>query len=414
MSGVDDFPPALAARFGEMGGEIGGELGGEPGGEPGGAVDADDSGVATLLPAETAGAAPALRWLTLHGGVREGLRVLEVNNGRLRYWLLPQRGMGIWKAWLDGYEIGWQSPLRGPVHPQFVPLAEAGGLGWLDGFDELLCRCGLESNGAPEFDQQGRLRYALHGRIANLPAHSLSSGVDAGSGEIRVAAVVDESRFHFQKLRLQTTVATLPGSRTIAVRDRVSNRAGRPGSFQLLYHINFGAPLLDAGSRLLAPVRTLVPRTAHAAAGIAHWDRIGAPQADFAEEVYFLDLLADEAGQTEVMLRNAAADRGVSLHFNRAQLPCFTLWKNTAALADGYVVGLEPGLNFPNPRSYEADQGRVAALAPGEARELEVAIEIHHGAAEVALAAARVARLQAAAAPVIHPAPLAGWCVEAR
>ena len=31
----------------------------------------------------------------------------------------------------------------GPVNPAFVNLSGLGGLGWLDGFDELLARCGL-------------------------------------------------------------------------------------------------------------------------------------------------------------------------------------------------------------------------------------------------------------------------------
>ena len=38
-------------------------------------------------------------------------------------------------------------------------MGEPSGLGWLDGFDELLVRCGLESNGAPEFDADGRVVY---------------------------------------------------------------------------------------------------------------------------------------------------------------------------------------------------------------------------------------------------------------
>ena len=33
---------------------------------------------------------------------------------------------------------------------------DPGGLGWLEGFDELFVRCGLDSNGPPLFDAQGR------------------------------------------------------------------------------------------------------------------------------------------------------------------------------------------------------------------------------------------------------------------
>ena len=38
------------------------------------------------------------------------------------------------------------------MHPRWVPLSEPSGIGWLDGFDELVARCGLFSHGAPDFD----------------------------------------------------------------------------------------------------------------------------------------------------------------------------------------------------------------------------------------------------------------------
>ena len=49
----------------------------------------------------------------------------------------------------------------------------------------------------------------------------------------------------------------------------------------------------------------------------------------------------------------------IALRFNRQELPCFTVWKNTAALEDGYVTGLEPATNFPNFKTFERQQGRV-------------------------------------------------------
>ena len=55
----------------------------------------------------------------------------------------------------------------------------------------------------------------------------------------------------------------------------------------------------------------------------------------------------------------------MSLVHNVKQLPCYSVWKNTTASADGSVTGLEPGTNFPNPRSFEGQKGRVLKLAPG-------------------------------------------------
>ena len=95
---------------------------------------------------------------TLQGGLREGVSVIEINNGRFRAVLVPTRGMGVWRAAMGDVQLGWHSPAKGPVHPSFVRLWEPSGLGWLDGFDELLVRCGLESNGAPVFDADGALR----------------------------------------------------------------------------------------------------------------------------------------------------------------------------------------------------------------------------------------------------------------
>jgi galactose mutarotase-like enzyme len=346
----------------------------------------------------------------LMGGMRGGMQAVELDNGRLRLTVLPERGMGIWKAWLGELELGWKAPVAGPVHPQHVPVNEAGGLGWLVGFDELLCRCGLESNGAPDLDAQGNVRYPLHGKIANLPAHRVSVSVDEGSGEIAVSGVVDEARLHFTKLRLTSTVSMLPNETAFTVRDTVTNLSGSPGEFQMLYHINLGAPLLEAGARVLAPIKTLVPRNAHAAQDIDRWDQFSGPQAGYVEQVYFAHLAADAQGNTLALLRSRDGTRGASVHFNVRELPCFLLWKNTTSEADGYVAGIEPGTNFPNPRSFEKAQGRVVNLQPGESRELTVRVEFHASADSVAHATNAVAALQKQGEPRIFDQPQPGWC----
>ena len=297
------------------------------------------------------------------------------------------------------------------MHPQFVPLAEPGGLGWLDGFDELLVRCGLESNGAPEFDDRGRLRYPLHGRIANRPAHQVTAGFNTDTGELTVTGVTEESRFHFQKLRMTSTYTTRAGDTTLAVHDEVENLSGGPATMQLLYHINFGEPLLDAGSKFVAPVKTLMPRDAQAASGISTWSGYAAAVPNFAEECYYLELLAEDDGQTQVLLKNAAGTRGVSLLVDKRQLPCFTLWKDTASSPDGYVTGLEPGTNFPNPRSFEGKHGRVVKLPPGGKVAFDLRLQFHGSGAEVTQAEQAIHVLQERAPRVVHDQPQPGWCV---
>ena len=86
----------------------------------------------------------------LRGGRREGVELVEVDNGLLRFKVVPTRGMSLWKGEFKGRRLGWDSPVRdGPVHPSLVRAADSGGIGWLQGFDEWLVRCGLSHNGAP-------------------------------------------------------------------------------------------------------------------------------------------------------------------------------------------------------------------------------------------------------------------------
>jgi hypothetical protein len=348
---------------------------------------------------------------TLRGGLCDGVEVIRVNNGRLSFDVLPTRGMGLWKARLDGAEIGWQSPVRGPVHPAFVPLMEPSGLGWLDGFDELLVRCGLESNGAPDFDERGKLVYPLHGRIANRPAHRIEVAVDREAGEILVTGVVEETRFHFTKLRMTSRISTRIGEAALQVHDEVENFSGRPGEMQMLYHTNFGQPLLNPGSRFIAPVKTVMPRDARAAEGIATWNVYAEEQAGYAEEVYFMELLAGADGWTRTLLKNADGTRGVSVLVDRAQLPCYTLWKNTTTSPDGYATGLEPATNFPNRRTFEGQRGRVVRLQPGGRVRFALGLEIHAGPGEVAAAEKQVAALQAGTEPRVFDKPQPDWCV---
>ena len=350
-----------------------------------------------------------VRSFLLRGGLRDGVHVVEIDNGALRFHVLPTRGMGVWKAWLGKLELGWRSPVRGPVHPQFVPLAEPSGLGWLDGFDELICRCGLESNGAPEFDEQGKLRYPLHGRIANRPAHHVSLSVDSDSKRISLTGVVDETRFHFQKLRLTSTIETMHGEHGFRIVDEVTNLSGNPAEMQLLYHCNFGQPLLEPGARIVTAAAAIAPRDAGAAEAIDAWAVLADERPGSGEQVYFLDLAADAEGRAHVLLKNARGVEGVSLHFPKRQLPHFIVWKNTPAGVDGYVTGLEPATNLPNPRSFEAKQGRVVKLAPGARARFELELKVHVDRGAVAVVEQEIDHLSTAGKTTVHRLPQKGW-----
>ena len=341
---------------------------------------------------------------TFHGGISDGVDVVELNNGRFSVSILPTRGMGLWRGICDGLELGWKSPVAWPVHPAFVNAVDRGGIGWLMGFNEWLCRCGLDANGPPT--KEG----TLHGRIANIPAHYVDISVSTdGPGTISVTGVVDETMMFGPSLRLKSTVRTTAGSNRITVVDEITNLAATPREMELLYHTNVGGPFLETGSRFVAPIKSVAPRDQAAAPGIDSFATYAAPRAGYAEEVYYFDLAAGADGKTQTMLINAAGDKGLSIGYDTKQLPCFALWKNTQAEADGCCTGLEPAVNFPNAKEFERKQGRVVVLPPGGTRVAELEISVYNSRGEVESVEQAIAQIQAGNTPRVLKQPQANW-----
>lgn len=327
---------------------------------------------------------PGIRFERLRGGKQDGIDRVLCSNGVLCLDILTTRGMSIASVGCGGepmaspaLRLGWDSPTRGPVHPSLVPLGEPSGLGWLEGFSEWFIRCGLESNGAPEWDDAGRLAYPLHGRIANTPAHRVVSYLDREGGAIVVAGQMRESRLFFANWEL-TTIYRLPlGEPRLEVIDVVTNLATEPRDFELLYHINTGAPLAEPGATMRVPFVQMAPRTPAAAAAQSSWLDVLNPAPGSEENVYFVEPAADtsEEQRATVMLTSADRQRGVSVSFSKKELPCFSLWKSHRPDHDGYVVGLEPATNFPNPRSVEKGHGRTVVLKPKESYTTHLTID---------------------------------------
>jgi hypothetical protein len=354
-----------------------------------------------------------VRKSTLHGGKQEGVDIIKVDNGRVQFTVVPTRGMSVLSLAAGDLRIGWQSPVKEVVHPQYINLQSRGGLGWLDGFNEWLVRCGLESNGFPGTDKfvnnqgdEASMELALHGKIGNLPASEVEVTVDPEPPHrIRVRGRVDERMFYGPKLELWTEISTEPGSDSVRVTDVVTNRGAEPQEFQLLYHTNYGKPLLDEGSTFLAPVSRVIPLNDHAAKSVANYPHYSGPTPGFVEQVYCLYPLGDDKDRTVIALANKAGDRAVSLRFSIKELPYVTLWKNTNSEIDGYVTGLEPGTNFPNNRRIERKFGRVPKLAPGASYHSTIDFGIHIGTEAVGRVASEISTIQAQKKPVIETAP---------
>lgn len=350
----------------------------------------------TLDPREIGGEGGnwSVRKKTLSGGRQEGTEVIYVDNGLLRFSVVPSRGFNIWEGQIGNIRLGWDSPVREIVHPQFINLGDKGGLGWLAGFGEFVSRCGLESMGAPCVD--GNTSLSLHGRINYLPASFVEVRFEGTPApRLVLRAGIDETMMFGPQLRLLAEISTGIGKPEITFNDSITNLGDSPQEFQTLYHINFGPPLLGVGSQFIAPIKNVAPRDKRAAEGIDGWNQYTGPHGPgYTEEVYLMELWSDEQGQTEALLKSPDGQRGASVSFSTKELSYFTLWKNEAPLRNGYVTGLEPATSYPCPRPFERLAGRLPTLSAGESYRSRVVIRAQQNASEVEATEMRIKNLQ--------------------
>ena len=344
--------------------------------------------------------------LELADGPERGVRVLHFRTGAgLSFQVAVDRGFDLLGADWRGVPIGWRSP-TGPCHPSLASPEENAGWGLLRSFTGLLATCGLDQALAPASSSAERYiypgfdrhDYPLHGRISQIPARVLAYGERWGGERCTLFAEAEVAQMAVfgENLVLTRRFEAELGGRTIAIEDRVENRGFRPTPHMLLYHFNFGWPLLDEGSEFLAPIREIV-HAIHALRDQGTGYRTqGPPQADFSEQVYQHDVVAGEGGMASALLINPRLGRGglaVRLDYDRAALPCLIEWQ---CLQSGlYVLGIEPSTNHLLGRSFAEARGELIELQHGEVRRYRTRLGVLDGGEEIAAARAEIMALQA-------------------
>lgn len=341
----------------------------------------------------------------LQGGKQQGTELITLRVGDLQIRISPTRGMGIIDAQYQDLRLGWDSPVKEIVNPAFIELGKLGGTGWLEGFNELVVRCGYQWAGHPGEDRGEML--SLHGQIQNIPASVVRLNIDAAPPyRVRLSGRVDERCFKRAEFEVWMHLDIIPGESVFTLTDELINRGSYEREYQVIYHNNFGTPLLGEGAQVELPLAQISPFNARALQGLSEWAEMPAPKMGFDEEVFNIRTLGDSQGDTLVMLRNADADRAVALHFKLDQLPVLTLWKNTDTPEQGYVVGLEPGTSFAYNRRYQRDLGLVPVIGAGENRFFQQRFEMLLDAQAVERVSKDIAQLQLQAAPEVLTTPL--------
>jgi len=362
----------------------------------------------------------SIRQTCLHSGKEAGSRVITLTLGQSIIRLVPTRAMALLDVQQDGIFYGWDSPVKDVVHPSFINLEASNGLGWLDGFNEMMARCGYQWTGHP--GQDGDEFLTLHGRIQNTPASNIKLIVELEPPyQMQLIAQVSEKRFKSTNFELETCLTTcltpslLKGDLKnklntppayLKITDTLTNKGAYPREYQVIYHNNFAAPILEEGSQLLVPMAEISPFNEHAISGLDDWHTMPAPTAHFEEIVFNIRPLADDKGVSYALMHNKASDLGIEVSFNTHTLPVLTIWKNTDLIEHGYVVGIEPGTSFAYNRGLQRELGLVPTLGAGQSVSFEMTFCFLTHSDAVLSSTKRINTLQATQSPMIKKVPL--------
>ncbi|MBA4141323.1 MAG: aldose 1-epimerase family protein, partial [Segetibacter sp.] len=314
----------------------------------------------------------------IDNGSGRGTRIAWINTGSgLRFKVVIDRAMDIADAFYNRHSLAWLSH-AGITTAE--PLANKG-LDWLKTFGGgLLTTCGLSHVGGPESDEYGER--GLHGQISNLAA-GLETIIQpdpiAGKFDMSITGKMRESQVLGPNLELKRTISATLGQATIKIHDEVLNRGNMPAPHMLLYHFNFGWPLVDEGTRIVWDGKWQPREGTNNEIFREGNDYRNCPpplpeHSGTGEEVAMIDIISDPSGLCTCGLYNQKLGLALSLRFSKKQLPWLINWQHWGK--DEYVTGLEPSTNRLIGQAKAREQKELIFLQPGEVRTYDLELEV--------------------------------------
>ena len=311
--------------------------------------------------------AAGIERFTYDEGVEAGVRAARVRSGGgLDFTVLFSRGMDLGAASLHGVPFAWVSSTGWASPHAFVPEHR----GWLQTFHGgLLTGCGLTNAGASNIDGDEAL--GIHGRLSHLPASETATRTvwDGDEATLIVEGVMREATVFRENLRLHRKISVPIGGTSLTITETVTNEGFQTSPLMLLYHLNFGWPLVMEGTTITLPDgSTTTSRDTEAEKGLASCLTLDAPTPGYAEQCFFHDVSGEEV---TVTMENPNGF-GVEISYKKSEFPHLTQWK---MMGEGeYVCGIEPANCKVLGRSAEREAGRLQNIAPGETRTFSVTI----------------------------------------
>ncbi len=304
----------------------------------------------------------------LQDGKGDGMHFVYVRNGLgLEVWISVDRCADISRVSFKGKNIAYFSPC-GYVSPKYY---DKEGAGFLKSFTAgFFTTCGLTAVGSPCVDNGEAL--PLHGTISNTPAVLVST--EETKNELILKFIIKDCSIFADKLVLTRTYTFSYTDNSIALKDAIENKADTESPYMIMYHCNMGYPLVQESSIINIPNDGVTPRNQRSAKEIEKALIIEKPQANYEECCFYYDVKSTD-GISEVGIFNPDEKIGVTIQYNKKELPFFTEWK---LMSKGdYVIGLEPANCTPDGRDVMRKNRTLAFIHPREIKENNIKFLFH-------------------------------------
>jgi len=322
------------------------------------------------------------KFVRLAGGNREGVEAVFIKTGSgLNFTVLPGRGMDIGPADYKGLALSWRSS-TGEVSPAYFEPEDSGMDRNYHG--GLVHISGMTYSGLPCVDNGKSL--GLHGRASNIPAQNVyvDGQWEGDDYSVWVYGKLRETSGLGENVMLSRRVTVKMGESKITIEDHVENLAADPVEHMILYHTNFGWPILDDSSELVAPTLKIEPMVPEMAKYIPEHAGFQPPTAGYEGNLFYHDLATNQEGITQYALVNRKLNRsglGIYLKYSKKMLPNLVEWK---MMGKGhYVLECGPANCRVNGRNVERANGTLQFLRPYEARDYRIEIGILDGKEEI-------------------------------
>lgn len=243
-----------------------------------------------------------------------------------------------------------------------------------------LYTAGLSNVGGPVED--GGFYHNVHGNLKNIPAENVSWGSvwDGDECALKLSGDVRDAAFFGRNLLLHRELSVNVGEKRFFIRDTVENQGFAEEQIMLLYHMNLGYPVLDADTRLLAPVVREEPLSEHTRRNDPDYARMIAPVDNNEEYLHALTLACDGDNRTACAAYNERLGLGLYIRYNADWLKYLIEWK---CMSSGdYALGMLPSTCRPSGREANRTNGDLRTLGPFERFENALEIGIIEGGAE--------------------------------